>query len=69
MPKKVVVKLYFAIAFASAATPAFAYIDPGTGAMLVQAILAVLAACVFYLRNPRHIWRDLKRWLNSNNRR
>lgn len=39
---------------------AFAYIDAGTGAMLVQGLLALVAAVVFYLRNPLVLWGDLK---------
>lgn len=39
---------------------AFAYIDPGTGAMVVQAILAMVAAVAFYFRNPLALWRDFK---------
>lgn len=47
------------------AAPAFAYVDPGSGAMLVQAVLALLAACVFYFRNPSQLWRDVKGWLEK----
>ena len=57
------VKITLAFALLTAATPAFAYIDPGTGAMLVQAVLALCAAVVFYLRNPTQLWRDLNNWL------
>jgi hypothetical protein len=53
-----------AIALMPVAAPAFAYIDPGSGAMLVQAILAVIAAAVFYVRNPAQLWRDMKKWLS-----
>jgi hypothetical protein len=42
---------------------AFAYIDPGTGAMLVQALLAVIAAFLFYLRNPKTLLSDLTSWI------
>jgi hypothetical protein len=45
------------LAFPSAA---FAYIDPGTGAMMVQALLALVAAAVFYFRHPSVLWRDFK---------
>lgn len=31
---------------------AHAYVDPGTGAYLVQAFLAIMAAAAFYLRHP-----------------
>jgi hypothetical protein len=39
---------------------AFAYIDAGTGAMLVQGLLALIAAVIFYLRNPAVLWGDFK---------
>lgn len=39
---------------------ALAYIDPGTGAMVVQTILALVAAVAFYFRNPLALWRDFK---------
>jgi len=45
------------------APPAFAYIDPGTGAMLVQAFMALIASIIFYFRHPRQLWRDFKNWL------
>jgi hypothetical protein len=41
---------------ASATTPAFAYLDPGDGSMLLQAILAAVAGSVFALK---HYWRRL----------
>lgn len=47
------------LAFSS---PAQAYVDPGSGAMLVQAILAMVVAAIFYLRNPGQLWRDLRDW-------
>lgn len=55
-----------AICLSMFATPAFAYIDPGTGAMLVQAFMALVASVIFYFRNPRQLWRDLKNWLGRN---
>lgn len=39
---------------ASATTPAFAYLDPGAGSMMVQAILAGMAGSIFALRQYRH---------------
>jgi len=49
-----------------APTAAFAYIDPGTGAMMVQAVLALFASVVFYFRDPRQLWCDLKKWFTRN---
>jgi hypothetical protein len=37
------------------ATPAYAYIDPGTGTMVLQMMAAAVAAGLFYLRNIR-VW-------------
>jgi hypothetical protein len=36
-----------------------AYIDPGNGAYLVQALFTVLGAVVFYLRHPVRLFRAL----------
>ena len=63
MPAHNFAKLFVAVGLMSAATPAPAYIDPGTGAMVVQAILALCAAVIFYFRNPAELWRDLQNWL------
>jgi hypothetical protein len=38
---------------ASATTPAFAYLDPGAGSMLLQGMLAAAAGGVFALK---HYW-------------
>ncbi|HEV7407784.1 MAG TPA: hypothetical protein VGO01_04805 [Bradyrhizobium sp.] len=37
----------------SATTPAFAYLDPGAGSMMLQAMLAGLAGSIFALRQYR----------------
>ncbi len=36
-------------------TPAFAYFDPGSGAFIIQAIIAFFAAISFYLGYPIRI--------------
>jgi len=36
-------------------SPAYAYIDPGTGTMLLQVVGAMIAAGLFYLRSAR-LW-------------
>lgn len=50
--------------FASFAPPTFAYFDPGTGAYLVQGLIAFIAAVFFYLRHPieyiKKLFKDLK---------
>jgi len=45
--------------------PAFAYVDPGTGGMLLQSILAVFASLIFYFRNPSQLYRDIKFWFSK----
>jgi hypothetical protein len=51
---------------ASATTTAFAYLDPGDGSMLLQAILAAVAGSVFALK---HYWRRLASLLRRKPRR
>jgi hypothetical protein len=34
---------------------AFAYIDPGTGAYVVQGVLALVATVAFYVTHPRQL--------------
>lgn len=36
-------------------TPAYAYIDPGTGTMLLQLIGAAVAGALFYFRNFKNM--------------
>lgn len=42
---------------------AFAYIDPGSGAYVVQALFTLVGAALFYLRHPirtlQSVWRRL----------
>jgi hypothetical protein len=38
------------LVLASATTPAYAYLDPGAGSMLLQGILAAVAGSVFALK-------------------
>ena len=37
----------------------FAYIDPGTGAYLIQALVAILAALFFAIRHPIELIKSL----------
>lgn len=37
----------------------YAYIDPGTGSMIIQAILAICATIVFYLGYPLQILKKI----------
>jgi hypothetical protein len=47
---------------AGTASPAYAYIDPGTGSMLLQVIGAAIAGAMFYFRELRmKVWSLLMR--------
>jgi hypothetical protein len=37
-----------------------AYIDPGTGAYLVQGLVALVGATAFYISHPAELFRKLK---------
>jgi len=41
----------------------FAYVDPGTGAYVVQALVALAGATVFYVTHPLELLRRVKRKL------
>lgn len=45
-------------------SPAYAYIDGGSAHLLIQGLIAAAVGLVYYLRNPREIWRALKRRWN-----
>jgi hypothetical protein len=47
---------------AMAPTLAFAYIDPGNGAYMVQALFALVGAAFFYLRHPIRSLKSLWQW-------
>jgi hypothetical protein len=38
----------------------YAYVDPGTGAFLVQSLIALVVSVAFYLRNPAQIIKYIK---------
>jgi hypothetical protein len=42
---------------------ALAYIDPGNGAYMVQALFTLVGAALFYIRHPIRSLRELSRWL------
>jgi len=41
-------------------TPAYAYFDPVTTTTIVQGLIALLAAVILYIKNPKQIIVDLK---------
>jgi hypothetical protein len=51
---------------ASATTPAFAYLDPGAGSMLLQGLLAVVAGSIFALKQ---YWNRVAAFLRRKPRR
>jgi len=54
--------------FAMAPTVALAYIDPGNGAYMVQALFALVGAALFYLRHPIRSLKELWHWCSSRGR-
>jgi len=58
MPRLLVL---LALTFTIGATPAYAYLDPGTGSMLLQAILGGVAGVVIA---GRLYWGKVKEWIN-----
>jgi hypothetical protein len=50
---------------ALAPTLALAYIDPGNGAYMVQALMTVVAAGIFYLRHPVRTLKAIGRRLSG----
>lgn len=45
-----------------APTPALAYVDPGTGTLLVQGLIAAIAGAMVFFRGR---WLDIKRFLRK----
>ena len=45
-----------------ATTPAFSYVDPGSGSLFLQATLAGALAVAFAVKN---YWRSLKGWVSG----
>ena len=45
-----------------ATTPAFAYVDPGSGSLFLQATLAGALALAFAAKN---YWRNVKSWVGA----
>jgi hypothetical protein len=44
---------------------AMAYIDPGSGAYMVQAVFTVVAAALFYARHPIRTLQAIWRWMSG----
>lgn len=60
-----VYKAFAVILLATMSPLAHAYVDPGTGAYLVQALVAVVATGMVYLRTPlkllKALWAKIRR--------
>ena len=45
--------------------PAFAYVDPGSGMLIWQGLIAVVGAGIVFLRNPvdglKRLWKRIRR--------
>ena len=44
---------------------AYAYLDPVSGSFIVQGLLALLAAIIFYIRNPKKLLQDAKKLIKK----
>lgn len=49
------------MALAAFMAPAHAYIDGGSAHLMIQGLIAAAIGGLYYLRNPKEIWRALKR--------
>lgn len=45
---------------------AYAYVDPGSGMLLLQGLVAAVGALLFAIRNPRQFFRNLMARLRRN---
>ena len=52
--------LWLSVLFVCLPQTSFAYVDPGTGAYVVQALAAVVSALVFYTTHPLELLRRVK---------
>jgi hypothetical protein len=59
--KKIRLALLALISFAAGTAPAYAYLDPGTGSMLLQAILGGIAGVVIA---GKLYWGKIRDWIS-----
>jgi len=57
-------RLRWTVAVVALTSPAiaFAYVDPGTGAYIVQSIMALIGVATFYAARPIRFLRNLLTW-------
>jgi hypothetical protein len=60
-------RLRWTVAVIALTSPAiaFAYVDPGTGAYVVQSIMALIGVVTFYATRPIRFLRNLLAWRNK----
>jgi uncharacterized membrane protein YczE len=58
--------IFLFLAIFALSPPVFAYIDPGTGMLAIQGLIALVVGLMAFVRNPlqviRRIWR---RWIKK----
>lgn len=60
MMKKLLFVMYLVFFFPA---PAFAYVEPGTGMLMWQGLIAVIGALVIFVRHPIEAFRSFVRWI------
>lgn len=48
---------------------AYAYVDPGTGAYLLQLLIALFGAIVFYATKPRQLFQLIRAFFTRKNKK
>lgn len=51
------------LAFVLAPVPAFAYVDPGSGMLVWQGLIALVGAVLMFVRDPKAALKRLLAWL------
>jgi len=62
---------YIAVLISIAIYPsvAYAYVDPGTGAYLLQLLIALFGAVVFYASRPMQLFRLIREYFSRKNKK
>lgn len=47
---------------------AYAYVDPGTGAYILQTVIAIFGAIVFYVARPAELFRLIRAYFAKKNK-
>jgi Polysaccharide biosynthesis protein len=64
-PRLMIRNLLLVLLVMSVSGPAFAYVDPGSGMLLWQGLLATIGAVLVFVRNPWQAIKDLLRRLRG----